>query len=469
MSILYREWRTLAPTRHPAAVQLRGGEGSQTERAASAGVSGDPDNSAQFPKMPKAARKPRRKCEHCNHEPYSGPPGRRPVRCVRHKADGDAKLRRVRCVDPGCTKGRARFYFAGQAPKHCRKHRQPDQRDVCQPQCEQCEVQATFGPPGGRKVRCGTHKDAAHVDLTNGKCEDEDCPHQPRYGSPSDGVKRRCKRHRAEGDELMVKRKMCKGALCRNGANGNNKEAAAAQLCMWHFKHGAHVARVAGASAAAKHCDHADHATPGVGRAQARYGPPGGKRHRCAAHKAPHYVDLVKKTMCKTCGKKQALWGPTHNRRQFCGRCKAADHYPAVGGCQGANCRQRASKAKDAASSSAASDWAALALASSQECDGCSALHQRCSSRCPMRWKAILITSEAVNEHLALRPSRTQPLREQQRLVSASRHKVRGGGGVANDLVTTQGGMASDKGVTVSACAAASRPSPVAANRGRRH
>ena len=199
-----------------------------------------------------------KQCSHdgCRKHPSFGLPGTKAARCRRHALDGEidvvskqcrfegcgtratfgvdgkrdwckkhaprgstAKVSASRvCRAPGCTT-RANFGTEWRKPKHCAQHATDDE-DICTiRRClapldggGECLTMPNFGPPGGRKVRCATHREPGHVNLVNKRCAFEGCKKRPSFGITASGPLY-CAWHKRAGDTNVVSKK-CAAAGC---------------------------------------------------------------------------------------------------------------------------------------------------------------------------------------------------------------------------------------------------------------
>ena len=68
---------------------------------------------------------------------------------------------------------------------------------------EKCNVQASFGVPGGRAIHCFKHKKPGEEDVRNPRCAEENCMSKPSYGVPG-GRAIHCAKHKKPGEENVV-------------------------------------------------------------------------------------------------------------------------------------------------------------------------------------------------------------------------------------------------------------------------
>ena len=99
----------------------------------------------------------------------------------------------------------------------------------------ECLTIPVFGPPGGRKVRCATHREAGHVDLIHTRCAHDGCDKLPSFGTKATGALY-CARHKRVGD-TNVKSKRCTFEGCDTIPSFGTK-ATGALFCGQHKRAG---------------------------------------------------------------------------------------------------------------------------------------------------------------------------------------------------------------------------------------
>ena len=215
----------------------------------------------------------------CRKQPSFALPGMKAARCRRHALDGEINVVSKRCrfggcdllasfgVDgkrdwckkhaptgstanvsasqichaPGCTT-RASFGTEWRKPKHCSQHATDDEDNCMVRRClapldggGECLTRPIFGPRGGRKVRCATHREVGHVNLASRRCARDGCDKLPSFGTKATGALY-CVRHKRVGDTNVVKRK-CAIDGC-NKAPFFGTKATGALFCVKHKRAG---------------------------------------------------------------------------------------------------------------------------------------------------------------------------------------------------------------------------------------
>ena len=92
-----------------------------------------------------------------------------------------------------------------------------------------------FGPPGGRKMRCATHREAGHVNLVSKRCAHDGCNKHPSFGTRATGALF-CGRHKRPGDTNVVS-KRCAFDGC-NKIPSFGTTASGALFCAKHKRAG---------------------------------------------------------------------------------------------------------------------------------------------------------------------------------------------------------------------------------------
>ena len=233
-----------------------------------AGCASQPSEGFKPDHFPRFCRKHRRrgcirmkKERHCSHDgcrtrPSFGLPGMKAARCRRHALDGEINVNSKRCRFEGCgvranfgvgdktdwckkhaPAGSTRKVSASQVcrvsgcttwatfgtewrkPKHCAQHATNDEDYCMARRClapldggGECLTRPSFGPPGGRKMRCATHREPGHVDLVSKRCAHDGCDKHPSFGTEATSALF-CGRHKRVSD-TNVKDKKCSTARC---------------------------------------------------------------------------------------------------------------------------------------------------------------------------------------------------------------------------------------------------------------
>ena len=127
-------------------------------------------------------------------------------RCVQHLQVGDVFV--------------GRYGVSGKRPKYCAQHRQDGmvsfRRNKKECEFDGCKKQPSFGPPKGRVMRCGGHREKNDINFTTPPCEEDGCTTGKRFGYP-DGKPQFCSEHKKEGmkDLRNKKRPQCEHEGCK--------------------------------------------------------------------------------------------------------------------------------------------------------------------------------------------------------------------------------------------------------------
>ena len=108
------------------------------------------------------------------------------------------------------------------------------------PKCEAggCKVQPLFGDPAdGVRRRCRKHRAEGDEDVKHRRCEAKGCKTIPSFGDAADGVAHRCSAHRAEGDE-DVKSPRCEAKGCKVQPHFGDPADGLARRCRKHRAEG---------------------------------------------------------------------------------------------------------------------------------------------------------------------------------------------------------------------------------------
>lgn len=167
----------------------------------------------------------------CLSQPGYGPPGGKPTYCEPHQKPGDVELRHGKCYRAGC-QVRPTFAEPGYPPLFCDEHCDREIHvNVCDPMCDECKTptRASYGPEGGRRLKCGDHK--GDYILLHRTCTTEKCPEKPTHGPPG-GRAIKCKIHK--GDYVDLKFSTCKRDPNCNGIPYFGTEAGKPLYCVVH-------------------------------------------------------------------------------------------------------------------------------------------------------------------------------------------------------------------------------------------
>ena len=93
----------------------------------------------------------------------------------------------------------------------------------------------SFGPLGGRRVRCAAHREPGYVDLANMRCVHDGCNTRPSFGTKATGALF-CGRHKRVGD-TDVKSKKCSAVGCEKRPSFGTK-ATGPLFCARHKRAG---------------------------------------------------------------------------------------------------------------------------------------------------------------------------------------------------------------------------------------
>ena len=146
------------------------------------------------------------------------------VRCCKaHREAGMVHLLSRKCRAKGCPKQPIFGAANTTRPLYCRQHKEQAHVDVVNRRCQKCNRQGVFGDPqssagapsGGRSrgsraraLFCAEHRLDSHTNLISKQCLADGCAKQPYFGDRIARVPLYCKKHKAD-DHEDVKNRRC--------------------------------------------------------------------------------------------------------------------------------------------------------------------------------------------------------------------------------------------------------------------
>ena len=146
------------------------------------------------------------------------------VRCCKaHREAGMVHLLSRKCRAKGCPKQPIFGAANTTRPLFCRQHKEQAHVDVVNRRCQKCNRQGVFGDPqssagapsGGRSrgsraraLFCAEHRLDSHTNLISKQCLADGCAKQPYFGDRIARVPLYCKKHKAD-DHEDVKNRRC--------------------------------------------------------------------------------------------------------------------------------------------------------------------------------------------------------------------------------------------------------------------
>ena len=220
-----------------------------------------------------------------------------------------------KCEEAGCASQPSQGYKGENFPRFCRTHR----RRGCirmkkEKQCthDGCRKQPLFALPGMKAARCRRHALDGEIDVKNKRCRFEGCSTRATFGV--NGTRDWCKKHASGGSIAKVSANwVCRAPGCATMASFGTE---------WRKPN---------------HC--AQHATDDEDNCMVRrclalldgggecltmpvFGPPGGRKLRCAAHREPGHVDLMSKRCARDGCNTRPSFGTKASGALFCARHK---------------------------------------------------------------------------------------------------------------------------------------------------
>ena len=249
----------------------------------------------------------------------------------------NGKRWQYKCEEAGCASEPSQGLKGEHFPRFCRNHR----RRGCirmkkQSQCSHdgCRKQPSYATPGTKAARCRRHALDGEINVKCKQCRFGGCSTQAHYGVGD--KKDWCKKHAPPGSTAKVSvKRVCRAPGCTTRASFGTE---------WQKP---------------KHC--AQHATDDEDNCMVRrclapldgggecltqpvFGPPGGRKLRCAAHREPGHVNLVSRRCAHDRCDKQPSFGTKATGALFCGRHRrVGDTNVKDKMCSAAGCEKRPS------------------------------------------------------------------------------------------------------------------------------